>query len=113
MINYYTSINHLHRNIYTLFRKVKLPGFKETLFLGVVKGFGRTPMMLLTTEKMEKKRQCVWWIIQAYLTRWRIEEIIRFVKQSDELEDIRVLTYDRLRNMLSLVLATLFFALYI
>ena len=92
------------------FRKVNLPGFKETLFLVVVKGFGRTPMMLLTTEKMEKKRQCVWWIIQAYLTRWRIEETIRFVKQSYELEDIRVLTYDRLRNMMGLVLASSFFA---
>ena len=76
----------------------------------VVKGFGRNPMMLLTTEKMEKKRPCIWWIIQAYLTRWRIEETIRFVKQSYELEDIRVLTYDRLRNMMGLVLAASFFA---
>ena len=92
------------------FRKVKLPGRKETLFIVVVKGFGRDPMMLLTTEKMEKKRQCVWWIIQAYLTRWSIEETIRFVKQSYELEDIRVLTYERLRNMMGLVLAASFFA---
>ena len=92
------------------FRKVKLPGGKQPLFLVVVKGFGRNPMMLLTTEKMDKKRQCVWWIIQAYLTRWRIEETIRFVKQSYELEDIRVLTYDRLRNMMGLVLAASFFA---
>jgi hypothetical protein len=92
------------------FRKVKLPGRKETLFLVVVKGFGADPMMLLTTRKVQKKRSCLWWIIQAYLTRWRIEETIRFVKQSYELEDIRVLTYDRLRNMMGLVLAASFFA---
>jgi len=92
------------------FRRVKLPGRKEGLFMVVVKGFGRDPMMLLTTQKMEKKRQCVWWIIQAYLTRWSIEEAIRFIKQSYELEDIRVLTYERLRNMMGLVLAASFFA---
>ena len=39
------------------FRKVKLPGRKEDLYLFVLKGFGSAPMMLLTTEEMEKKRQ--------------------------------------------------------
>ena len=92
------------------YRKVKLPGRKEQLFLVVVKGFGRDPMMLLTTQKMQKNRRCLWWIIQAYLTRWKIEETIRFVKQSYGLEDIRVLTYERLRNMMALVLAASFFA---
>lgn len=87
-----------------------MPGRQPTLFVVVVKRFGRDTMILLTTEKMEKKRQCIWWIIQAYLTCWRIEETIRFVKQSYELEDIRVLTYDRLRNMMGLVLAASFFA---
>jgi hypothetical protein len=87
-----------------------LPGSKEQLFLVVVKGFGQEPMMLLTTEMMQKKRQRIWWAIEAYLTRWRIEETIRFVKQSYQVEDIRVLTYDRLRNMMGLVLAASFFA---
>lgn len=49
-------------------------------------------------------------MIEAYLTRWRIEETIRFVKQSYQLEGIRVLTYERLRNMMGLVLATSYFA---
>ena len=44
-----------------------------------------------------------------YLTRWRIEETIRFTKQSYDLEDIRVMTYDRLRNMVALVNAAAFF----
>jgi hypothetical protein len=40
----------------------------------------------------------------------RRDDTIRFVKQSYQLEDIRVLTYDRLRNMLGLVLAASYFA---
>ena len=87
-----------------------MPDRKEPLFLVVVKGFGRDPMMLLTTQKLQKNRQCLWWIIQAYLIRWKIEETIRFVKQSYGLEDIRILTYERLRNMMALVLAASFFA---
>jgi hypothetical protein len=92
------------------FRKVKLPGRKERLYMVVVKGFGSEPMMLLTTEEVRKKRQRLWWFVEAYITRWRIEETIRFVKQSYRLEDIRVLTYDRLRNMMGLVLAASYFA---
>ena len=92
------------------FRKVRLPGRKERLYMVVVKGFGSEPMMLLTTEEVRKKRQRLWWFVEAYITRWRIEETIRFVKQSYKLEDIRVLTYDRLRNMMGLVLAASYFA---
>jgi hypothetical protein len=75
-----------------------------------VKLFGSDPMMLLTTEEVWKSRQRMWWFVEAYITRWRIEETIRFVKQSYKLEDIRVLTYDRLRTMMGLVLAASYFA---
>lgn len=92
------------------FRKVKLPGRSELLYMVVVKGFGSDPMMLLTTEEVWKSRRRLWWFVEAYITRWRIEETIRFVKQSYQLEDIRVLTYDRLRNMMGLVLAASYFA---
>jgi hypothetical protein len=92
------------------FRKVRLPGREERLYLVVVTGFGNKPMMLLTTEEVANKRQRLWWFVEAYITRWRIEETIRFVKQSYQIEDIRVLTYDRLRNMMGLVLAASYFA---
>lgn len=92
------------------FRKVKLPGRRKLLYLVVVKGFGSDPMMLLTTEEVWKSRKRLWWFVEAYITRWRIEETIRFVKQSYRLEDIRVLTYERLRNMMGLVLAASYFA---
>lgn len=39
-----------------------------------------------------------------------MEETIRFIKQSYNLEDLRVLDYDRLKNMVVLVLAAAFFA---
>jgi hypothetical protein len=46
----------------------------------------------------------------SYITRWKIEETLRFIKQSYCLEDIRLLSYRRLQNMMALVLAVAFFA---
>lgn len=93
------------------FMPVRLPECPERgLWLVVVKGFGKTPLMLLTTEAMRRNRKVLWWLVDAYITRWRVEETIRFIKQSYDLEDIRVLTYDRLRNMAVLVLAASYFA---
>lgn len=92
------------------FVPVRLPEQRERqLWLVVVRGFGRTPLMLLTTEPMRRNRKVVWWIVQAYLTRWRVEETIRFIKQSYNLEDIRVMRYERLKTMAALVLAASFF----
>ena len=90
-------------------RKVKLPGRREQLFLVVVKGFGVEPLMLLTNVELRNKRQELWRMIEAYVTRWRVEETIRFIKQSYDFEDIRVLTYERLRNLAALVLAVAYF----
>ena len=52
----------------------------------------------------------LWWIGQIYLTRWKIEETFRFLKQSHNLEEIRVLSYQRLRNLVLLVTAAAYFA---
>ena len=92
------------------FRPVRLPDHPETpLWLVVVRGLGEKPMMLLTNIEMRRNRKPLWWVVSAYLTRWRIEEAIRFVKQSYQLEDIRVLSYQRLRNLVVLVNAVAFF----
>jgi hypothetical protein len=92
------------------FRKVKLPGRDERLCLIVVKGLGKEPLMLLTNMAVRKKRTLLWWFVQSYLTRWRIEDTIRFFKQSYDLEDIRVLRYRRLQNMMAMVLGAAYFA---
>ena len=92
------------------FRPVRLPHHPETpLWLVVVRGLGEKPLMLLTNIEMRRNRKTLWWVVAAYLTRWRIEETIRFIKQSYGLEDIRVLTYRRLQNMVVLVNAVAFF----
>jgi hypothetical protein len=47
--------------------------------------------------------------VEAYLTRWRIEETIRFAKQAFDMENVRLLTYRRLQNMYALLIAALSF----
>lgn len=92
------------------FRPVRLPGRPEQLYLVVVHGFGEEPMLLLTNVSLHHSRKSVWAIVSGYLCRWLVEETIRFIKQSYRLEDIRVLDYNRLRNMMALVLAAVYFA---
>ena len=68
-------------------------------------------MMLLTNIPGRRSRKALWRIIESYMNRRRIEETIRFVKQSYNLEDIRLLTYRRLQNMMALVLAVTYFTM--
>jgi len=93
------------------YRPIRLPERKEQLYMVVVQGFGQVPMMLLTNVKVKKSRKSLWRIIESYITRWSIEETIRFIKQSYDLEDIRLLTYKRLQNMMALILAVAYFAM--
>jgi len=92
------------------FCKVQLPDAPVPLCLLVVRGFGEEPMMLLTNLSLRKNRDVLYFVVESYITRWKVEETIRFVKQSYRLEDIRLLTYIRLQNMMALVLAAAFFA---
>lgn len=90
---------------------IRLPGRSEPLWLVVVAGFGEAPLMLLTNLPIAAKdSQSLWWIVQIYLTRWKIEETFRFIKQSYNLEDVRVMKYQRLKNLVILVTAVAYFA---
>ena len=90
---------------------IRLPGRSEELWLVVVAGFGEEPLLLLTDLPVAARdSQSLWWIVQIYLTRWKIEETFRFVKQSYNLEDIRVMKYQRLKNLVILVTAVAYFA---
>ena len=90
---------------------LRLPGRLEQLWLVVIAGFAKEPIMLLTNlAVVARDSQSVWWIGQIYLTRWKIEETFRFVKQSYNVEDIRVLKYQRLKNLAVLVAAVAYFA---
>lgn len=92
------------------FRRVKLPGRSEPLYLVVVRGFGEKPLMLLTNVEVKPSRTSLWFIVRGYLARWMVEETIRFIKQSYHLEDLRVLDYERLRNLVALTVAAAYFA---
>jgi len=90
---------------------IRLVGRDERLQLVVVAGYGEEPMLLLTNAlEGARDSQSLWWIAQIYLTRWKIEETFRFVKQSYNLEDIRVMKYQRLKNLVVLVTAAAYFA---
>lgn len=90
---------------------VRLVGRQEQLYLVVVAGFGEESMLLLTNAlEGARDSQSLWWIVRIYLTRWKIEETFRFIKQSYNLEDIRVRKYQRLKNLVVLVTAAAYFA---
>jgi hypothetical protein len=93
------------------FCPVQLPDLKLTLSLVVVRGFGEKPLMLLTNVKLRQQEGLLYRVLQSYLARWRIEETLRYLKQSYRLEDVRVLTYRRLQNMMALVLAAAYFTM--
>jgi len=89
---------------------VKLPERSYTpLWLVVIRGFGREPILLLTNLAPAKDREHATWIGDVYLTRWKCEEAYRFAKQAYRLEDVRVRSYVALRNMYALVMAALYF----
>ena len=89
---------------------VYLPGRGELLRLVVVRGYSENRLLLLTNIAGTDSRQSLWQIVEGYMTRWRVEDAIRLIKQSYRLEDIRLLNYTRLKNMMAVVLATVFFA---
>lgn len=92
---------------------VRLPGHPDDELRLVVVKWPRAekPMMLLTTLRAARSRKRLRQVVEGYLTRWRIEETIRFVKQSYELEDMRLLAYDRLRALAAIVAAVAYFAM--
>jgi len=88
---------------------VQLPDMDVPLNMVVVNGIGNRPMMLLTSLNIGSGKKDLWFIIQAYMKRWSIEETIRFIKQTYDLENIRLLKYTRLQNMMALLLAVFYF----
>ena len=76
----------------------------------VVAGFGQEPLLLWTDLCGVRDSQFLGRIVQIYLTRWEIDETFRFVKQSYALEDIRILSYQRLKELALLMTAATYFA---
>ena len=77
----------------------------KPLKLVKVVGFGKDPLFLLT-DRLDKTPLDV---LEIYLTRWKVEESFRFLKQAYRLEDIRVRRWQSLKNMMALVLTVFYF----
>lgn len=70
--------------------RVKFPFFNNQWFyLLIIKGKGKEPIVLLTTEEIKDEKDALR-VLEIYLTRWRCEESFRFIKQGYNLEDIRL-----------------------
>lgn len=65
----------------------------------MVYGFGAEPMLLLSNLKMQEKKKLCHIITKVYLLQWRIEEYFRFKKQRFELEDLRGMSLQSIRNL--------------
>lgn len=76
----------------------------------IIKGFGQHPMILLTNKEPDSKTpKEVFKVVEIYLTRWKCDECFRYIKQSYNLEDIRVRTYNGIRNITAIVHAIAYF----
>ena len=93
-------------------RRVFLPCINQSVFLVVVKGFGRKPMMLLTNIDHNPRNMFeVLRVFDIYKARWKCEEWIRYVKTEFNLEDIRTLNWVSINNLISFInLATSYIA---
>lgn len=71
----------------------------KALVLAAVYGFGVQLLLLLTNlDVSEKKKMCMT-ATKVYLMQWRIEEYFKFKKQQFELEDLRVMSLQSIRNL--------------
>ena len=76
----------------------------------VIKGFGQHPMILLTNKEVNiRDSKSIYHIVEVYLTRWKCDECYRYIKQSYNLEDIRVRSYTSIRNLTVIVHAIAYF----
>jgi len=67
-------------------------------------------LLLTKARNGARNPPSLWWIAPIYLTRWKVEEAFRFLKQSEQWEDIRVMTYQRWKNLVVLVTAAAYLA---
>lgn len=91
--------------------KVALPNQPNQWFYAVViKGFGQNPMVLITNlEVNTKESKAIYYVLEVYLTRWKCDECFRYIKQSYNLEDLRVRSYTSIRNTIAMVHAIAYF----
>ena len=66
------------------------------------------PFVVLTTEPMPRNRRVIGDLVWSFLSYWDAIQTNQAIKGQFDFDDVRVLTYDRLRNLGILVLAASF-----
>ena len=78
--------------------------------LVIIEGFGIQPMLLLTNKKVNRHNPTEHWrIVEIYLTRCKCDECFRYIKQSYNLVDVRVQSYNSIHNIVVFVHAIAYF----
>lgn len=90
---------------------VALPEYPDQWYtLVIIEGFGQQPMLLLTNKSVNiNSGKELWKMVEIYLTRWKCDECYRYIKQSYNFEDFRVMSYNSIRNIMVLVHAIAYF----
>lgn len=83
------------------YRRVRLPGSKEAITL--IRYHKKNPITLLTSLS-PKNIKAAKRIAKLYKNRWKVEEYLRFIKQSFSLEDIMLKDIRRVDGLLMLLL---------
>ena len=95
---------------------VRLPAQPERpLWLIVIKGLtggsdGWDPLLIVTNQPMRRSRNVLWRPVWSFLHYWDAVITNQRIKQQFDFEDVRVLSYNRLRNITTLVQAASFVA---
>jgi hypothetical protein len=83
--------------------RVRIPGIDKQFWLCAFDSSEHEqPLVLLTDQPADTAEQTAH-VLAQYFARWIVEEMHRFAKQAFKLENVRLLTWRRLRNMVALV----------
>jgi len=83
--------------------RVRLPKLDKQLWLCVFDSQDHPqPLVLLTSQHVETLDEAAR-VLTQYFARWTAEEMHRFAKQAFKLENIRLLTWQRLKNMVAIL----------
>jgi len=98
-VTYFKNKHNRKKKVKFSYTKIKLPAISDKyLTLVIVRGLGKTPMMLITNLK-PKSKKLTHTILKVYLKRWKIEEYFRFKKQQFNSENIRVRSLNSIRTI--------------
>jgi hypothetical protein len=96
---HYTNKNNTKRHLKFSYVPIKLPALKDKeLTLVIIRGMGKRPTLLISNLKPNAKKLTLA-IVKFYFKRWKIEEYFRFKKQKFDLENFRVRSIKRIRNL--------------